>query len=156
MGRTARPEMQYCAIALSVVVIALLIAAILPDGIFAAAHPVNGARTNPLIYAGDSPEGMEGIRIPLTEKEAEGFVVPLGPANLVFAKTDIGLVGCGAFDVAALERFGYPAARVRPAEGSSIRDLDDLLAGIIAVANEPAAKRSIAPGMTGREALELL
>jgi uncharacterized protein YunC (DUF1805 family) len=99
---------------------------------------------------------MEGVRISLTEKEAEGFVIPLGPANLVFAKTGRGLVGCGAIDVTALERFGYPAARVRPADGPSIRDLDDLLAGIIAGANEPAAKRGIAPGMTGREALELL
>lgn len=156
MDRTAHQKMHYCAIALSVVVIALLIAAVLPDGIFAAAPPVPGAGTDPLICPGGSPEYMEGIRIPLREKEAEGFVVPLGPANLVFAKTDLGLVGCGAFDVAALERFDYPAARVRPGDGSSIRDLDDLLAGIVAVANEPAAKRGISPGMTGREALELL
>jgi uncharacterized protein YunC (DUF1805 family) len=99
---------------------------------------------------------MQGIIIPLTEKEAEGFVIPLGPANIVFAKTDLGLVGCGAIDVTALERFGYPAARVKPANGPSIRDLDDLLAGIIVLANGPAAARGIAPGMTGKTALELL
>jgi len=97
---------------------------------------------------------MEGVRISLTEKEAEGFVIPLGPANLVFAKAGRGLVGCGAIDVAALERFGYPAARVRPADGPSIRDLDDLLAGTVVLANGPATALGVVPGMTGKEALE--
>jgi uncharacterized protein YunC (DUF1805 family) len=48
------------------------------------------------------------------------------------------MVGCGAFDVAALNNFGYPAARVRPSQGSSIASIEDLLKGIIKVAN-PAA-----------------
>ncbi|MDK2973770.1 MAG: hypothetical protein PWP08_141 [Methanofollis sp.] len=99
---------------------------------------------------------METLRVPLRKKEAEGFVIPLGPANLVLAKTDLGLVGCGAVDVAALEKFGYPAAKVRPADGPSIRDVDDLLAGTVVAANGPASKRGIVPGMTGKEALELL
>ena len=48
---------------------------------------------------------MEQVTVQLTKKKADGFVIPLGPANLVAVKTDVGLVGCGAFDVAALDSF---------------------------------------------------
>ena len=58
---------------------------------------------------------MENVTVQLPHKKAEGYVIPLGPANLVAIITDIGLVGCGAFDVAALDSFSYPAAKVRPA-----------------------------------------
>jgi len=75
----------------------------------------------------------------------------------VFVKTDTGLVGCGAFDVLALEKFGYPAAKVTTASGTpSIAGIDDLLSGEIIVANGPAKKLGVLPGMSGREALELL
>jgi uncharacterized protein YunC (DUF1805 family) len=92
----------------------------------------------------------------LQDLGAEGFVIPLGPANLVFAKTPAGLVGCGAFDVQALEKFCYPAARVRPARGPSIASVDDLLEGIVAEANHIATERGIAVGMSGKEALKRL
>lgn len=66
------------------------------------------------------------------------------------------MVGCGAFDVAALNNFGYPAARVKPSRGSSIATIDDLLVGVIKEANDAAAKMGIKVGMSGKEALELL
>ena len=56
---------------------------------------------------------MEQHKVRLTKKEADGFVIPLGPANLVAIKTDIGMVGCRAFDIAALDSFSYPAAKVQ-------------------------------------------
>lgn len=99
---------------------------------------------------------MEQVPIKLTRKIAEGFIIPLGPANLVAIKTDIGLVGCGAFDVAALDSFSYPAVKVRPAIGPSIVDTDDILKGIVREANRSAMGRGIKTGMTGRQALELL
>jgi uncharacterized protein YunC (DUF1805 family) len=99
---------------------------------------------------------MEQHKIKLTKKEADGFVIPLGPANLVAIKTDVGLVGCGAFDVAALDSFSYPAAKVRPAIGPSIVDTDDILKGIVKEANRSALGRGIRTGMTGKQALELL
>ena len=49
---------------------------------------------------------MEQVEVHLTRKNANGFVIPLGPANLVAIMTDIGMVGCGAFDVAANICFG--------------------------------------------------
>lgn len=94
--------------------------------------------------------------VDLTKKQADGYVIPLGKVNLVNVATDIGMVGCGAFDVAALNNFGYPAAKVRPARGSSIATIDDLLEGVIKEANEAAAKLGIKVGMSGREALDLL
>ncbi|MDD4255960.1 MAG: YunC family protein [Methanofollis sp.] len=99
---------------------------------------------------------MDSIPLTIGGKKAEGFVIPLGPANLVFVKMEKGLVGCGAVDVQALEKFGYAAAKVRLASGPSIRTVDDILAGTIAAANGPARALGIAEGMSGREALERL
>ena len=56
---------------------------------------------------------MQTIKVPVNGKEAEGFVIPIGKVNLVFVKNDTGMIGCGAFDVMALEKFGYAAAKVR-------------------------------------------
>jgi uncharacterized protein YunC (DUF1805 family) len=99
---------------------------------------------------------MEHVEVQLTRKKADGYIIPLGPANLVAIMTDTGMVGCGAFDVAALDSFSYPAAKVRPSIGPSIVDTDDILKGIIKEANRSAIGRGIRTGMTGRQALELL
>ncbi|MGV8176002.1 MAG: YunC family protein, partial [Methanothrix sp.] len=74
---------------------------------------------------------MEHKIVQLKGKNADGYVIPLGKVNLVNVVTDVGMVGCGAFDVMALNNFDYPAAKVRPAHGSSISNIDDLLDGII-------------------------
>ena len=94
--------------------------------------------------------------VELAGKQARGYVIPLGPVNLVLVVTDKGMVGCGAFDVMALNSFGYPAARVRPSEGSSISSIEDLLEGIVKEANPAAEKLGVRMGMSGREALDLL
>jgi uncharacterized protein YunC (DUF1805 family) len=99
---------------------------------------------------------MQQMNVKLAGKVAKGFIIPLGPANLVAVRTDMGMVGCGAFDVAALDKFSYPAAKVRPSLGPSIVDIDDLLSGIVSEANRSAIGRGIKNGMTGREALDLL
>jgi uncharacterized protein YunC (DUF1805 family) len=95
-------------------------------------------------------------KVRLTHKEADGYVVPLGPVNLVMIITDTGMLGCGAFDVAALDRYDYPAARVRSESGLPIATLDDLQEGIVKDANDTAGKLGIAAGMKGKEALDLL
>ena len=93
-------------------------------------------------------------KVQLTSKQADGYVIPLGPVNLVHVVTDIGMVGCGAFDVVALDGFGYPAARVRPTRGSTIASIDDLLVGEVKDANGAAVERGVKVGMSGREALD--
>ena len=92
-------------------------------------------------------------KVDIGGRPARGFVYPLGPVNLVAVVTDTGMVGCGAFDVAALEKFHYPAARVRPSRGDSVATIEDLLEGIVKDANGPARARGVEVGMTGREAL---
>ncbi len=99
---------------------------------------------------------MIHIKVQLKEKQADGYVIPLGPVSLVNVVTDVGMVGCGAFDVSALNNFGYPAAKVRAAEGSSIATIEDLLQGIIKEVNPAAEKLGLKVGITGREALDLL
>jgi uncharacterized protein YunC (DUF1805 family) len=95
-------------------------------------------------------------KVKLTNKQADGYVIPLGPLNLVFVVTDKGLVGCGAFDVAALNTFSYPAARVKSKSGKPIATIHDLLEGVVKDANAEAARLGINIGMSGREALELM
>ena len=95
-------------------------------------------------------------KIDLKHKQAEGFILALGPFNLVGVRTDVGMVCCGAFDVSAMERFGYPAVRVKSGTGGAIETIEDLLAGIVKDANAGAVDLGVKIGMTGRESLELM
>jgi uncharacterized protein YunC (DUF1805 family) len=99
---------------------------------------------------------MQEETIPLKGSRATGYVVPIGPVNLVWVIARKGLVGCGAFDVKALEKFGYPAARARAVRSPSVKTLDDLLSGEISEANAGAEGLGVVVGMTGKEALDLL
>ncbi|KUK69731.1 MAG: hypothetical protein XE11_2222 [Methanomicrobiales archaeon 53_19] len=40
--------------------------------------------------------------IQLRNQAAEGYVIPVGSVNIVFIKTEEGMIGCGAFDITAL------------------------------------------------------
>jgi uncharacterized protein YunC (DUF1805 family) len=94
---------------------------------------------------------MQHESIKLSHKTADGYVVPAGPFNIVNIHTDHGMVGCGAFDVLALDKFNYPAARV-----SGVATLEDVLAARVNLVNKAAEERGVTVGMTGREALERL
>jgi uncharacterized protein YunC (DUF1805 family) len=99
---------------------------------------------------------MEQCKIGLENSLGTGYIIPLGPVNLVCVVTSRGLVGCGAFDVAALDGFDYPAARVKPVKSASIESIEDLLTGEIREANTSAEKLGVKIGMSGKEALDLL
>lgn len=99
---------------------------------------------------------MHREKVVLSHKSAEGYIIPLGTINLVSVVTDTGMVGCGVFDVQALDAFGYPAAKARRTGEGLIATVDDLLNGIIKEVNEAARKRGVSIGMSGKEALELL
>jgi uncharacterized protein YunC (DUF1805 family) len=99
---------------------------------------------------------MKQTTVKLSRKQAEAFEIPLGNVNLVFAKTDVGMIACGAIDVMALDRFDYPAARVKATRGPVIATVDDLLAGEVREANASAQRLGIQPGMPTRTALEKL
>jgi uncharacterized protein YunC (DUF1805 family) len=125
-----------------------------PQGIRPAFFPYGGKKAFSSTTS-NAPSMIEK-RIPLSHKEGTGYVIPLGPVNLVFIKTDIGFVGCGAFDISALDRFGYPAARARTSQGNPIATLEDLLEGLIKDANQYAAVRGIREDMPVKDALNLL
>lgn len=99
---------------------------------------------------------MRYEKVKLSSCDAKGYVIPLGTINLVFVVTENGMIGCGAFDVVALDAFDYPAARVRSTTGKPITTIEDLLDGIVKEANKNAMQKGVTVGMTGREALELL
>jgi len=95
-------------------------------------------------------------KIKLNNREAAGYVIPLGGINLVFVATGKGLVGCGAFDVAALDRYDYPACKVKSKDGSGIKTLEDLLRAEVSQANDACMKCGVNPGMPARAAVEML
>ncbi len=95
-------------------------------------------------------------KLQLTNKQVDGYIIPLGKANIVCVITDVGMAGCGAFDVMVLDSFDYPAVRMKSSSGNPIATVDDLLEGIVKEVNNTAAKLGIKVGMTGRQALDLL
>lgn len=94
-------------------------------------------------------------KVSVDGREVEAVVLPIGPVNLVYARTAKGLVTCGAIDPLALDKFGIAAARVRPT-GASVANLDDLLAGVVREANPVALALGVTVGMSGRDALAKL
>lgn len=98
---------------------------------------------------------MQQVDVQLTKKTAQGYVIPFGPVNHVTVLTDVGMVGCGMFDVSALDSFSFPAAKVRAATGAVVT-VDDLMMATVKEANRSAMGRGITMGMTGRQALEQL
>ncbi len=97
---------------------------------------------------------MVSEKVQLTSRQADGYVIPLGAINLVMVITDVGMVGCGAFDVEALDGFDYPSARVKSTTGLGIANIDDLLGGEVKDANRAAKELGVQEGMSGREALD--
>ncbi len=98
---------------------------------------------------------MQERVLSLRNGPGSGYVIPLGPVSLVFVTAAHGMVGCGAIDIQALEKFGYPAARVRPITGPVLETLDDLLSGSVRETNASAERYGIRIGMGGKEALDL-
>lgn len=92
----------------------------------------------------------------LSGRQVTGHVIPIGPVNLVFATAENGLVGCGAIDVLALEKFHYAAAKVRPCGSASVSTIQELLSGEIVAVNKYAAEHGITIGMSGKDALARL
>lgn len=82
---------------------------------------------------------------------AKGYVLPLESCNLVFITKGNSVLGCGALDVAALDRLQVPAARI-----SGVASVQDLLDGVVKEVNAGAAGRGVQVGDSGRDALDKL
>lgn len=84
------------------------------------------------------------------------YVIPVGAVNLVFAVTGSGVLGCGALDPKALERFRIPAVRITGREGRPISSAADLLQGSVTEVNAFAMQKGVRTGIAGEEAARLL
>ncbi len=97
---------------------------------------------------------MKEIKINVKGKEATACVIEMGPFNLVLIKTAKGMIGCGAFDVKALEKFSYPAVKIKSTDGSPVKDEADFLKGIAVEVNSFAKERGIEVEMPGKNILQ--
>lgn len=98
---------------------------------------------------------MFSEKIELGVKRADGFVFEFGPVNMVFAKTQGGMIGCGLINVMVFDNFSFPAALIKSASGP-IKDLSGLLDGTVKEVNESASNKGVIVGMSGRKALEMM
>ncbi len=94
---------------------------------------------------------MKHEKIEIGDQEADGYVIPLESCNLVFATKGNSLLACGAIDVAAMDKFNVPTAKV-----TGVSSVDDLLNGEIKAVNQAAEARGVTSGMRGRDALARL
>jgi uncharacterized protein YunC (DUF1805 family) len=70
--------------------------------------------------------------------------------------TAAGMVGCGIYDVKIAGEFGQAVAIARGTPQKPLVEPEDLFEAKIVEVSPPAEKLGIRPGMTGREAVELL
>lgn len=92
--------------------------------------------------------------IQINDKSAQAAVVELGVVNLVFAWTDKGFIGCGAFDEQVFDKFNYPAVKMKGQNGKRISTIDDLLEADVVSPNNTAKELGINTDMNGRQVLE--
>ncbi len=70
--------------------------------------------------------------------------------------TEVGLVGCGIYDVKTAGEFGQVVAIARGTPAQPLVNPEDLLDATIVDLTLPAQALGIQIGMTGREAVELM
>ena len=70
--------------------------------------------------------------------------------------TEAGLVGCGIYDVKTAAEFGQAVAIARGTPQKPLVNPEDLFDARIVEATPQARRLGIEPGMTGRQAVELL
>jgi len=67
-----------------------------------------------------------------------------------------GIITCGSFDLIALNDFGTPAAKIFPKEGQEAYTIDDFINRKITHVNKLASEIGMKPGLTIKEAVEIL
>jgi uncharacterized protein YunC (DUF1805 family) len=89
-------------------------------------------------------------------KEADTYIIPFGPLNLVALVTAKGVIACGLIDVSMLDRFKYPAVKMKSSTKRPISDINDLLNGQVHEVNQAAAVLGVRTGMTGHNVFSKL
>ena len=86
---------------------------------------------------------------------AIGVMVELPKARDLSISTAKGFVACGLYDVAMLDAL-HPERRVVGARVIGVREIDDILDAKVRDCTAAAQELGVRPGMTGREALQLM
>ena len=93
--------------------------------------------------------------LPLSGGVAIGLVVDLPKTRLVAAATRTGFIMCGALDMTTME-VALAERHVIAGRATGVRTLADLLARPLQQVTSSAERIGLHPGLTGRQALELL
>jgi len=86
---------------------------------------------------------------------AVGIMVELPKTRALSISTEKGYVMCGLLDVPFLDGF-HSDRQIVAARVVGVREIDDLLEARVRDCTTAAAAMGVRPGMTGREALELM
>lgn len=89
--------------------------------------------------------------IKLDRGTALGLKVDMEHAPLLVMRAPAGFVMCGYLNIAVADQLGDAAVKV-----TGVRSFDDVLAARAAEVTQAARKLGIEPGMTARQALELM
>ena len=82
-------------------------------------------------------------------------VLILAPLSYFFPKLMLFYFACGLYDVAMLDAL-HPERRVVGARVIGVREIDDILDAKVRDCTAAAQDLGVRPGMTGREALQLM
>lgn len=93
--------------------------------------------------------------IPLKAGTAIGVMVELPQTRALTISTAKGYITAGHMDLPFLEK-RHPERKILAARVTNVREIADLLDAIVHDCTPAAARLGIAPGMTGRDALELM
>ena len=90
-------------------------------------------------------------KITVNGKEFEGYDIPLYGCSLLVIKGGKGFLGCGYLNLETAEKLGHALAVV-----TGVKDFGDMEEAKVVKVSSKAAELGIQPGMTGREALDVL
>ena len=86
--------------------------------------------------------------IKIKDKIAKGIEIPMPNAPLVLVIAEKGYLMCGYLNIQTSEKLGDCACVIK-----GVKNIDELLKGIVVELTEPAKKAGIKTGMIGLEAL---
>lgn len=88
--------------------------------------------------------------------DVEGVQVKWEGFSLLLVTGSKACLCCGVFDIAAFEKFNYPAALVESSPENPIGNLENFPNRVIKVANSLAVELGIVPGLDVNEAFALI
>ncbi len=88
--------------------------------------------------------------------KATGISVKWDDGQFTLIVADRGILGCGIFDPAVLEKFQMAGAIARGTPEKPLREPEDLLPAKVKEVSAKAKKLGIKKGMTGKRVLEKL